>query len=240
MSTMSKAVLLAGFWLATSVASVAFAQKHRPEMPGTRAEVQAQVAAQFAALDRNKDGFLTSDELPGPPMPPHPPGGPDGPAGKGGLDRLFAMMDKDGNGEVSRAEFDAFHADHMRVWRSASDRSGPETIHQERMTIARTDDGDHPMPDAARMEHWKRFAEGMMFRHADADHDGKVSLAEAQAAALARFDRADTNHDGVLSDAEREAVRTRFTMRMRHDGDWGRKSDATPPPPAPPAGPDTH
>jgi len=209
---MSKAVLLAGFWLATSIASVAFAQKHRPELPGTRAEAQAQVAAQFAALDRNKDGFLTPDELPGPPMPPHPHSGPED---KGRLDRLFVMMDKDGNGEISKAEFDAFHADHMRVWRSVSDERGPDgkTIHRERTTIARTDGAQ---PDAARMARWQRFAEGMMFRHADADHDGKVSLAEAQAAALARFDRVDTNHDGVLSDAEREAARTRMEARF-HD-----------------------
>ena len=199
---MSKAVLLAGFWLATSIASVAFAQKHRPELPGTRAEVQAQVATQFAALDRNKDGFLTPDELPGPPMPPHPRGGPDD---KGRLDRLFTMMDKDGNGEISKAEFDAFHTDHMSTWRTA-DGNRPGAVAN----------ADHAAPDAARMEHWKRFAEGMMFRHADADHDGKVSLAEAQAAALARFDRVDTNHDGVLSDAEREAARTRMEARF-HD-----------------------
>jgi hypothetical protein len=227
MSTMSKAVLLAGFWLATSVASVAFAQKHRPEMPGTRAEVQAQVAAQFAGLDRNKDGFLTPDELPGLPMPPHARGGPED---KGRLDRLFAMMDKDGNGEISKTEFDAFHTDHMRTWRTA-DGGGPDD-----RAIA---GGNHPMPDAARMERWKRFAEGMMFRHADANHDGKVSLAEAQTAALARFDKIDTNHDGMLSDAEREAGRARMAERFRDPrAHWmmERRGDT---PPAKPTTPST-
>lgn len=42
---MSKAVLLAGFWLAASVASMAFAHKHRTEPPGTQAEAQATLAA---------------------------------------------------------------------------------------------------------------------------------------------------------------------------------------------------
>jgi hypothetical protein len=42
---MSKAVLLAGFWLAASVASMAFAHKHRAEPPGTQAEAQAPLRA---------------------------------------------------------------------------------------------------------------------------------------------------------------------------------------------------
>ena len=94
------------------------------------------------------------------------------------------------------------------------------------------------MPDAARMEHWKRFAEGMMFRHADADHDGKVSLAEAQTAALARFDKIDTNHDGVLSDAERDAGRARMAERFRdrHAHWMEHKGDV---PPATPTTPST-
>lgn len=41
----------------------------------------------------------------------------------------------------------------------------------------------------------------------DADHDGRVSLAEAKAAALRRFDAMDANHDGVLSVEERQAAR---------------------------------
>ena len=41
----------------------------------------------------------------------------------------------------------------------------------------------------------------------DTDHDGRVSLAEAKAAALQRFDAMDTNHDGVLSPEERQAAR---------------------------------
>ena len=46
----------------------------------------------------------------------------------------------------------------------------------------------------------------MMITRMDADHDGKISLAEATAASLARFDAADTNHDGVLSPEERAAA----------------------------------
>jgi hypothetical protein len=44
---------------------------------------------------------------------------------------------------------------------------------------------------------------GHLFEMADTNKDGRVSLAEAQAAALAHFDRADLNHDGKLTPDER-------------------------------------
>ena len=42
-----------------------------------------------------------------------------------------------------------------------------------------------------------------LFDSADANKDGKLSLDEAQKAALQQFDSADLNHDGVLSPEER-------------------------------------
>jgi Ca2+-binding EF-hand superfamily protein len=48
-----------------------------------------------------------------------------------------------------------------------------------------------------------------LFAEADANHDGKVSAAEAKARADAAFDAADTNHDGILSPEERQASRQR-------------------------------
>ena len=46
-----------------------------------------------------------------------------------------------------------------------------------------------------------------LFDMADANHDGRVSLAEAQAAALAHFDKADANHDGHITPDEHRQVR---------------------------------
>jgi len=137
-----------------------------------------------------------------------------------GAKRMFAMMDKDGNGEISKAEFEAFHADHAR---------GPG--------FARW---GGPHPGGMRMRR-AMMAHGM-FERADLDHDGKVSLAEAEKAALDRFDRIDTNHDGVISEAERDAARAQMAMRWReHRGrHWnaeGPGHDHGPPPPgAPPQG----
>ena len=48
---------------------------------------------------------------------------------------------------------------------------------------------------------------GHLFEMADANKDGRVSLAEAQAAALEHFDRADLNHDGKLTPEERQQAR---------------------------------
>ena len=48
-----------------------------------------------------------------------------------------------------------------------------------------------------------------MFDDGDADKDGKITLAEAKAAALRGFDEADTNHDGIVTPDERVAARNR-------------------------------
>ena len=73
---MKHAMLLAGLGLSVAVAGTAFAQSapppatpapqvHRAAMrlPDTRAEVEANVRARFASLDRNHDGYLTPAEL---------------------------------------------------------------------------------------------------------------------------------------------------------------------------------
>jgi len=48
---------------------------------------------------------------------------------------------------------------------------------------------------------------------ADTNHDGRVSLAEAEAAALAHFDKADLNHDGKITPEERQQA---HALRREH------------------------
>jgi len=52
----------------------------------------------------------------------------------------------------------------------------------------------------------KHRGQGEHFKRADADKDGKVSKAEALAAAAAAFDRADTNKDGFITPEEMKAA----------------------------------
>ena len=86
----------------------------------TRAEMQAQVAVRFAALDLNTDGSIT---------------GTDRELGKKAkLDAHFADMDSNKDGSISRAEFDAGHAraaakpakmGHKRGGSEGPDNAGP-------------------------------------------------------------------------------------------------------------------
>ena len=61
----------------------------------------------------------------------------------------------------------------------------------------------------ARLKHaglHRGFA-GRMFDTADLNKDGRLSLSEAQQAALQHFDRSDLNHDGQLTPEERRQAR---------------------------------
>lgn len=55
---------------------------------------------------------------------------------------------------------------------------------------------------------------GHMFDMADANRDGRVSLPEAQAAALKHFDMVDANHDGQITPDEHRQMRDR--MQAQH------------------------
>lgn len=167
----------------------------------TRAEVQAKVAEHFAKVDANHDGSVTKAEAD---------------AAMQGFrahfaDRMkerrgdrrehaFEQLDINRDGSISRAEWDAGAA--KREQRIASrDRNG---------------DG---RPDGRRFHrgmHGMGGFGGQMFEMADANKDGRVTLQEAQAAALRHFDMADSNRDGQVSPDERRQMHER--MRAEHRG----------------------
>ena len=172
----------------------------------TRDEIARHVGEMFAHLDANHDGFITRDEMAtihqrmtamrgerekragGHAMP--------------GRAAMFDRLDTNHDGSLSRQEYLA---------------ARPE-FHEQRVIVMR--DGGAPdapgMPGMPAMDHMKMRMHGMhgmgglgghMFDKADANHDGRVSLAEAQALALAHFDRADINRDGRITPDERKQVR---------------------------------
>ena len=164
----------------------------------TRDEVVSHVRDMFARFDTNKDGYVTRDEL----SAFH-----DKMAGMHGdiekrlgdrgmlMDRgaAFDRLDTNHDGSISRQEFTAAH----------------EQVREKRVIVMR--DGAGPSeagkPGMRMRMHGMGGFGGHLFEMADTNRDGRVSLAEAQAAALAHFDKADTNHDGKITPEERKQVR---------------------------------
>jgi Ca2+-binding EF-hand superfamily protein len=183
----------------------------------TREEVAAHVRKVFERLDTNHDGYVTREEanaflgrmegmrqrMGG--MREHMEGmrfnvenrveGHGGPIGDRGA--LFEKLDANHDGVISRQEF----------------MNGRAQMRENRVIVMRDNaDGMHPV-SPMRM-HGMVMSRGMMgfgrrlFEMADIDHDGRVSLQEAEAAARARFDHADLNRDGRITPDERQRVRT--------------------------------
>lgn len=76
---------------------------------------------------------------------------------------------------------------------------------------------------------------GKMFAEADGDKDGKVTLAEAQAASIARFTAMDANKDGQLEEQELRAMGGRrggpeMFKRLDKNGDDKLSKDEAPEP----------
>ena len=194
------AALLASAAAIAQVASTAAPQASAQPMASkvhTRAEVQAKVAEHFAKIDANHDGVVTKAEADAAAQ-----------AFRGKWadrakdrrddrgDRMFERLDSNRDGSVSRAEWDAGHA--QREQRIAShDRDGGRR-------------GGHK---PGGMHGMSGFS-GHMFEMADANKDGRVTLPEAQAAALRHFDMADANRDGQITPDERKQMHER--MRAEH------------------------
>ena len=225
---MTKLITAAGIAILAGAATFAVAQPSAPgapmafpKLPITRAEAIADVRALFARFDANKDGFVTRDELPRPPGMPM--------VQSGGPDMLFDAMDKDKNGQISRAEFDAFHSGPNRM--TVIDGGG-----ERRVTMIRRPapgDATAAMPGPRALGPGA-LGIGMLFDRVDTNNDAKLSAAEAEAAALERFDRIDDNHDGTITPEERQAHAPR-RMAMRWRQDRPDRPDRMPPPSPMPA-----
>lgn len=109
-------------------------------------------------------------------------------------DRHFKEMDANADGSISRAEFDAHHAEPMAM--GEMKEHGADHPHGMGMGMM--------MHDSDRM-----------FERADANKDGRVSLAEAIALPMAHFDKADANKDGTISPEERKAAHEKMRAEWR-------------------------
>lgn len=173
-----------------AMTGAAYAHNHDDAgKPVTRAEVQAKVKAHFDKMDANKDGVVTSAEFEAARTQMREEWKAKAAERRG---ERFASMDANKDGQLSRAEFDAGHQ--PRGERAGGDRKDGK-------------DGKHRW--AHRGGKRGSMGEGW-FARVDADKDGKVTLAEASAKALERFDRADANRDGTVTPEEHKAAREKM------------------------------
>jgi Ca2+-binding EF-hand superfamily protein len=107
---------------------------------------------------------------------------------------MFDRLDANRDGSISRAEFTAAPA--LREQRHVA-RSGGK--------------GERGMERSAR----GMGLRGHMFDMADANRDGRVTMAEATAAAYRHFDMADANRDGQITRDERLQLRQRMRAERR-------------------------
>ncbi len=177
---MKKLIAISGLGALALVGGIAVAQpggQRDTAAPMTRADAAARADARFDRMDADKDGKLTPQDRVV--------------RGKERADRMFAALDADGNGQISRAEFDAGRDKRMDR-REARDGRGK--------------------PGMGRMGHRGPGMGGMRGKM-DADGDKIVTRAEFKAQALAMFDRADANKDGTVTPEERQAVRAAWRAK---------------------------
>jgi hypothetical protein len=168
----------------------------------TRDEAVKHVRDMFAKLDTNRDNVVTREEL----NALHQKmAGAMGAAGDwqkrigdhgalmGDRGAIFDRLDTNHDGNISRQEFMAANSE-RREQRVIIMRDGSEA--------APGTPGEPGMMRMHAMGAGMHFG-GRLFDMADANHDGRLTLQEAEAAALAHFDKADLNHDGKITPEER-------------------------------------
>lgn len=114
-------------------------------------------------------------------------------------DKHFKEMDSNGDGMVSKAEFDAAHDKHFKEM----DTNGDGQL----------------SPDEMRAGHKAMMEQGKnkRFDEADANHDGALTREEAKKMPMVskHFDELDTNKDGKITREELDAAMEK--MRKKHD-----------------------
>jgi EF hand len=190
-----KKFVIGGAALLVSVAAyaqVAPAPAPMAQKVQTRAEVQAKVAEHFAQIDTNRDGIVTKAEADAAAQAFRSQWAErSGDRREERGERTFERLDSNRDGAISRGEWDAGKAQREQRIAERGER-GPRGAGFHRGGFG-----------------------GHMFAMADANHDGRVTLQEAQAAALKHFDMVDANHDGQITPEERMQMHQRMKAAPR-------------------------
>ncbi len=198
-----KILLAASCGIAIAIPALAAMGGHdmhaRMTGPMTKAAIETMVKTHFAKVDANGDGYIVKAEA------------------EGARDKMvaerrdehFKAMDANSDGSISRAEFDAQHgAGHRESIAMGEPNPGAKSEDEHKGGHMRHGGGHRP--GMAMMMHG-----GRMFERADADKDGRVSLAEALARPMEHFDKVDANKDGTISPEERKAAHEKMRAEWR-------------------------
>ncbi|MEA1072526.1 EF-hand domain-containing protein [Sphingomonas sp. LY160] len=165
----------------------------------TRGEVQTMVRTQFARLDANRDGSITTEET----TAIRERVAQRGNRASGGqrMERrvrvnadpaaAFDRLDANKDGSISRDEFAAGRQ--VRVERRVVRNGQAPAAGQRAMRMNRGGGGG--------------MGGARMIVMADTNRDGRITLAEAETMALRHFDTMDANRDGQMTPEERRAGR---------------------------------
>ena len=125
--------------------------------------------------------------------------GPGGPQMQGGGMKMFGRCDTDGNGQISRDEFEACRK--VKFEQVDANKDGKATFEEfQAQSMAR-----------------KQQRQQMMFQQMDANGDGTVTADEFDDAHESKFEQMDTDGDGAINQAEAQQMR----QKMRGQGAGG-------------------
>ena len=159
------------------------------QFPDTRDGVVAMVRDHFARMDTNRDGFIVGDEM------------------------QAMRAQRMGKRMAMRGANSGGHRDPAAAF-DRLDTNRDNMVSREEFAAGRAARAEHRAERGAmRGQRMAMRGHGEMLRRADADNDGRVSLAEAQNAALQRFDRTDLNRDGRITPEERQQLRQQRMQR---------------------------
>jgi Ca2+-binding EF-hand superfamily protein len=159
----------------------------------TRDEVRVARTAAFTRMDTNRDGFLVREEMP--PRPKKHQGPKSG-------DDMLGRSDSNGDGAITKAEFDA-------AWsRPQTERAAAMGARRDEMfnRLDTNRDGTVTRAEAEAMRAGKDGQKNAARPDPDTNNDQKISLAEWLARPDPLFERGDTNKDGKVTKEEAAAA----------------------------------
>ena len=130
-------------------------------------------------------------------------------------DYIFKEMDKNGDGAISKKEFDAFHNAQFKKF---------DLNHDGKITQEELDSAHDKMVDKCDVHADKGKYEDFdeRFDESDINHDGALSKDEAEIGMpmlFAHFDEIDANHDGKITKEEVAAGMKKMHEKMHEQYD---------------------